>query len=36
MNANICPKCGGQLVQRTGKMGEFLGCSSFPKCRFVA
>ncbi|MDQ0483997.1 NERD domain-containing protein [Guptibacillus hwajinpoensis] len=35
VNANICPKCGGQLVQRTGKRGEFLGCSSFPKCLFV-
>ena len=36
VNAHICPKCGGKLVQRTGKKGEFLGCSSFPKCRFVA
>jgi Nuclease-related domain/Topoisomerase DNA binding C4 zinc finger len=36
VNANICPKCGEQLVKRTGKKGEFLGCSSFPKCCFVA
>ncbi|MCI5946982.1 MAG: NERD domain-containing protein [Oscillospiraceae bacterium] len=31
----ICPKCGGNLVQRKGKYGEFLGCSNFPKCRFT-
>lgn len=33
---NICPRCGGQLVVRTGKNGKFKGCSSFPKCRFIA
>ena len=31
----ICPKCGGKLVEREGKYGKFLGCSNFPKCRFV-
>lgn len=31
----ICPKCGGQLVTRTGKYGSFIGCSNYPKCRFV-
>jgi DNA topoisomerase-1 len=29
----VCPKCGKPLVKRNGKNGEFLGCSSFPKCR---
>ncbi|WP_139367560.1 NERD domain-containing protein [Bacillus alkalicellulosilyticus] len=33
---NICPKCGGQLVTRNGKRGSFIGCGSFPKCRFTA
>jgi restriction system protein len=30
-----CPKCGGNLVQRTTKQSgkQFLGCSNFPKCR---
>lgn len=29
-----CPACGeGQLVQRKGKFGSFLGCSRFPGCR---
>jgi DNA topoisomerase-1 len=28
-----CPKCGKAMVIRTGKRGEFLACSGFPKCR---
>lgn len=27
-----CPKCGSGLVERSGKFGKFLGCSSYPKC----
>jgi len=35
-----CPKCGNHLVERQAKRGanmgnSFLGCSSFPKCRFT-
>lgn len=33
---NTCPRCGSPLVSRTGKKGNFKGCSSFPKCRFIA
>lgn len=32
---NICPKCGGKLVERNGKYGVFKGCSNFPKCRYI-
>lgn len=32
----ICPNCGGQLVQRTGKYGDFLGCGHYPHCKFTA
>jgi hypothetical protein len=32
---NECPKCGGTLIVREGKYGNFKGCSGFPKCRFV-
>lgn len=32
---NRCPKCGGELVTRNGKYGTFMGCSNFPKCRYV-
>ena len=27
----ICPKCGEQLVVRTGKNGKFIGCEGFAK-----
>lgn len=30
-----CPKCGGQLIERKGQYGLFLGCSNYPKCRFT-
>ena len=31
----VCPQCGEKLLKRTGRYGEFIGCSSFPKCRFT-
>jgi DNA topoisomerase-1 len=31
-----CPKCGKDLVVRWGKMGEFVGCSGYPKCKFTS
>jgi DNA topoisomerase I len=30
-----CPECGGELVARTGRFGPFVGCSNYPKCRYV-
>jgi DNA topoisomerase I len=30
-----CPKCSKELVLRRGRLGEFLGCSGYPKCRFT-
>ncbi|MBD8071577.1 NERD domain-containing protein [Bacillus sp. PS06] len=35
VNSNTCPKCGGALVQRSGKYGSFKGCSNYPSCRFI-
>lgn len=32
----ICPRCGGKLVERQGKNGLFLGCSNYPHCKFTA
>lgn len=32
---NVCPRCGGNLVNRNGKYGRFIGCSNYPKCRFT-
>ncbi|BAW32166.1 MAG TPA: DNA topoisomerase I [Methanothermobacter sp.] len=31
-----CPKCGRDLIKRSGRYGEFIGCKGFPKCRFTA
>ncbi|MFX1518429.1 MAG: DNA topoisomerase [Promethearchaeota archaeon] len=29
-----CPVCGkGELIERTGKYGRFLGCSNYPSCK---
>ena len=33
---NICPKCGGKLIERNGKYEKFIGCSNYPKCRYIA
>ncbi len=31
----ICPRCGSKLVERNGKYGKFIGCSSYPKCKYI-
>ncbi len=30
-----CPECGGSLVVRTGKYGDFVACGNFPKCKYI-
>ncbi len=30
-----CPKCGMQLVRRSGQYGEFVSCSGYPKCKYI-
>lgn len=30
-----CPKCGGVMTKRSGKFGDFLGCTSYPECRYT-
>lgn len=32
---NICPRCGGKLVLRRGKYGQFYGCENYPNCKFI-
>jgi DNA topoisomerase I len=29
-----CPQCGEPLVERTGKFGAFIACSTYPKCKY--
>lgn len=36
IKSGICPKCGGYLVERSGKYGHFYGCSNYPKCKFTS
>lgn len=31
----ICPECGGDLVIRKGKYGEFVACSNYPTCKYI-
>ncbi len=33
--AILCPKCDGTLSQKSGKFGNFMGCSNYPKCRYT-
>ena len=35
LQQGVCPRCGGKLVLRNGKNGQFFGCSNYPKCRFT-
>ena len=30
-----CPECGRDLLKRSGRYGDFIGCSNFPRCRFT-
>jgi DNA topoisomerase I len=30
-----CPKCGGNLVDKTGRFGKFIACSNYPECKFT-
>lgn len=31
----VCPKCGGEMKSRSGKYGQFYGCSNYPACKFT-
>ena len=31
-----CPKCGGKLVRKHGKYGQFYGCENYPHCKFTS
>jgi DNA topoisomerase-1 len=30
-----CPECGEELLKRSGRFGEFISCSAFPKCKYT-
>lgn len=31
----VCPKCGQPLSVRLGKLGRFIGCTTYPKCDYT-
>lgn len=35
LDNNICPRCGGNLLVRSGKYGDFFGCVNYPDCTFT-
>ncbi len=30
-----CPKCGGELVKKNSRYGEFIACNNYPKCKYI-
>lgn len=39
-SSTVCPKCGGDLLERTSHTGKkagqkFLGCENYPRCRYT-
>ena len=30
-----CPECGGDLAYKQGRYGKFIGCSNYPKCKYI-
>ncbi|MBA3026187.1 MAG: type I DNA topoisomerase [Sulfurimonas sp.] len=31
----MCPQCGSELLLRSGRFGQFVACSGFPKCKYT-
>ena len=32
--SGLCPLCGGNLILRNGRYGQFYGCSNYPRCTY--
>ncbi|MGL2428959.1 type I DNA topoisomerase [Helicobacter pylori] len=30
-----CPKCGGELVKKNSRYGEFIACNNYPECKYI-
>jgi DNA topoisomerase-1 len=35
VEGRTCPKCDSELVVKQGRFGKFIGCSQYPKCKFI-
>ncbi len=33
--SEVCPKCSGAMVVRSGRYGDFWGCKQYPKCKGI-
>ena len=31
----ICPECGGKLMEGEGRYGKFVSCNNYPKCKYI-
>ena len=31
----VCPECGGDLVERKGRYGTFVACANYPTCKYI-
>lgn len=34
-DGETCPRCGGPMVQKKGKFGDFLACGAYPACKYT-
>lgn len=34
-DSDECPRCGGDLEERDGRYGTFIGCTEYPDCRYT-
>jgi len=34
-NSKVCPACGCMLLEKSGRLGRFIGCSNYPKCHYT-
>jgi DNA topoisomerase-1 len=35
VEGRACPECGAPLQVKRGKYGKFIGCTGYPKCRYI-
>ncbi|MBT9613150.1 MAG: type I DNA topoisomerase [Burkholderiales bacterium] len=35
LEGRVCPKCESPLIIKSGPYGRFIGCTGYPKCRFI-
>ncbi len=31
----LCPRCASRMVKRSGKFGQFIGCTGYPDCKYT-